>query len=127
MTTKTISISLSILFISVLSLIFVGIDIAFPTTIIMVLLLSNAIFAFFSIFIQRGIMELYKHNFHTEKNGVISLINKYTTFAFFGLNYGAQSALIRLPLLINKLLSLLFFLLLLVNWLIILVIFNGLQ
>ncbi|MGM0805689.1 MAG: hypothetical protein ACQET8_13170 [Bacillota bacterium] len=125
MTNNSISILLTTLFISLFSLVFVGIDIAFPTTIIMILLLSNAIFAFFSIFVQRGIIELYKHNYYTNKNGILSLINKYATFAFFGLNYGAQLALTRLPLLINKLLSLLFFVLLLFNWLLILIIFNG--
>lgn len=125
MPANLISIILTILFISLFSLIFVGIDVPFPTTIIMLLLLTNAIFAFFSILVQRAIIELYEHHTSMNKHGVLSLLNKYTTFAFFGLNHGVQSALTRLPLWINKFLALLFFFLLLFNWLIILIIFNG--
>ncbi|MBH0156740.1 hypothetical protein IHV10_10205 [Fictibacillus sp. 5RED26] len=125
MPANLISIILTILFISLFSLIFVGIDVPFPTTIIMLLLLTNAIFAFFSILVQRAIIELYEHHTSKNKHGVLSLLNKYTTFAFFGLNHGVQSTLTRLPLWINKLLALLFFFLLLFNWLIILIIFNG--
>jgi hypothetical protein len=125
MAAKLISILLTILFISLLSLIFVGIDIAFPTTIIMLLLLSNAIIAFFSIFIQRVTIKRYNNSFLTNKNDVLSLINKYTTFAFYGLNHAVQSVLSLIPFIINKLLALLFFFLLLVNWLILLVMFNG--
>jgi hypothetical protein len=125
MPANLLSISLTILFISLFSLFFVGIDVPFPTTIIMFLLLPNAISAFLSIFVQRSIIELYRHNTSTEKNRFFSLLNKYTTFAFFSLNHVVQSTLTRLPLLINKLLALLFFFLLLLNWLIILIIFNG--
>ena len=125
MAAKLIRILLTILFISLLSLIFVGIDIAFPTTIIMLLLLSNAIIAFFSIFIQRVTIKRYNNSFLTNKNDVLSLINKYTTFAFYGLNHAVQSVLSLIPFIINKLLALLFFFLLLVNWLILLVMFNG--
>jgi len=125
MATRLISISLMILFVSLFSLIFVGIDVPFPTTMILLLLLTNAIFAFFSIFVQRIIIKLYQHNYVTNKNGVLSLINKYTTFAFFGLNHSVQSVLSHLPMIINKSLALLFFFLLLVNWLIVLIMFNG--
>ncbi|ANC78681.1 hypothetical protein ABE65_018510 [Fictibacillus phosphorivorans] len=125
MPANLLSIILTILFISLFSLIFVGIDVPFPTTIIMLLLLTNAIYAFLSIFVQRFIIELYKHNTSTDKNRFFSCLNKYTTFAFFGLNHSVQLTLTRLPLLINKLLALLFFFLILFNWLIILIIFNG--
>ncbi|MFC0236557.1 hypothetical protein [Fictibacillus phosphorivorans] len=125
MATKSISIFLTILFVSLFSLIFVGIDIPFPTTMIMLLLLTNAIFAFFSIFVQRVIIKLYQHNYVTNKKGVLSLINKYTTFAFFSLNHSVQSVLSQLPLILNKLLALIFFFLLLINWWILFIMFNG--
>ncbi|MBH0164126.1 hypothetical protein IHV12_04325 [Fictibacillus sp. 7GRE50] len=125
MTAKLISILLTILFISLFSLIFVGIDIPFPTTIIMLLLLTNAITAFFSIFVQRAIIERYNNSFVTNKVDVLSLIYKYTTFAFYGLNDAVQSVLSLIPWIINKLLALLFFFLLLINWLILLIMYNG--
>ncbi|MET3726914.1 UPF0716 family protein affecting phage T7 exclusion [Fictibacillus halophilus] len=124
MTDKLISILLTILFISLLSLIFVGIDIPFPTTIIMLLLLTNAITAFFSIFVQRAIIERYNNSFVTNKNDVLSLIYKYTTLAFYGLNHAVQSVLSLIPWIINKFLALLFFFVLLINWWILLIMYN---
>lgn len=125
MPVKYLSIILSVLFCSLFSLIFVGIDIPFPSTILLLFLLSNAIFAFFSIFAQRAVIGLFDYNYYTDKQGILSLFNKYTTLALFGLNYFVQLVLNRLPFLLNKLFALLFFGLLLIQWFIIMVIFNG--
>jgi hypothetical protein len=125
MPAKYYSFILSVLFCSLFSLIFVGIDIPFPSTIVLLLLLSNAIFAFFSILAQRAVIGLFDYNSYTDKQGIIFLFIKYVTLALFGLNYFVQLVLNRLPFLLNKLFALLFFGLLLIQWFIVIVIFNG--
>lgn len=125
MNAKSASMLLSILFCSLLSLIFIGIDIPLPSSVLFLLILTNAIFAFLSIFMQNAIIGLFEYNYHTEKKNILSLFNKYTTLAFFGLNYFAQLALNRLPFLFNKLFSLIFFAFLFIQWILIMHIYNG--
>ncbi|MDR7074422.1 hypothetical protein J2X07_003418 [Fictibacillus barbaricus] len=125
MNSKPASILLTILFCSLLSLIFVGIDIPFPSSILFLLVLTNIISAFVSIFLQRLVIGVFNYNYYTEKETLFSLFYKYMTLAFFGLNHFAQLALNRLPFLINKLFSLIYFAFLTILWLLIMQIYNG--
>jgi hypothetical protein len=125
MNSKPVSIFLSILICSLLSLVFIGANIPFPSTILFLLILTNIISAFVSILLQRLVIAIFNYNYYTEKESLFTLFYKYMTLAFFGLNHFAQLSLARLPFLINKLFSLIFFAFLVILWVFILHIYNG--
>ncbi|MGF3105540.1 hypothetical protein [Rossellomorea sp. DUT-2] len=87
-----------------------GVNIPLPSSFIPLMIAANCVFAFISTFAQRLIIVLYEVNVFEEKDSLIGYFNKYTAIFTSGINYYAQNILNRLPFLVNKLLSLCFFL-----------------
>ncbi|WHX26441.1 hypothetical protein QNH47_00895 [Virgibacillus halodenitrificans] len=107
-----IGLLLVIIFISIFSLVFTGAELPFPSTIIMLILVMNSMIAFFSLVFHKLSIILYEANVYPENDSITNYIFKYIAIVFSGLNYYVQSILDRMPLLINKLLAIVFLLLL---------------
>ncbi|CAH0345442.1 hypothetical protein [Bacillus sp. CECT 9360] len=110
MSKKIIGFILAFGIFTLLSLTLSGIDVPIPSSYVPLLLASNAVFAFFSIFTQRLILGLYETNVHEERSGFVHYFIKYVAIFTSGINYYVQKVLNRLPLLVNKLLAVCFFL-----------------
>lgn len=87
-----------------------GINVPLPSSYIPLMIASNGVFAFCSIFAQRLIIVLYEVNVFEGKDSLIGYFNKYTAIFTSGINYYIQNVLNRLPFLVNKLLAICFFL-----------------
>ncbi|MYL46463.1 hypothetical protein GLV94_12500 [Virgibacillus halodenitrificans] len=109
---ELIGLLLVIIFISIFSLVFTGAELPFPSTIIMLILVMNSMIAFFSLVFHKFSNILYEANVYPENDSITNYIFKYIAIVFSGLNYYVQSILDRMPLLINKLLAIVFLLLL---------------
>ncbi|MYL57871.1 hypothetical protein GLW20_10160 [Virgibacillus halodenitrificans] len=109
---ELIGLLLVIIFISIFSLVFTGAELPFPSTIIMLILVMNSMIAFFSLVFHKFSIILYEANVYPENDSITNYIFKYIAIVFSGLNYYVQSILDRMPLLINKLLAIVFLLLL---------------
>ncbi len=107
-----VSFCIVISFISVFSLIFIGAELPFPTTIIMLVLVTNSMFGFFSLIFHKLTIILYEANVYHTSESVTSYIYKFIAIFLSGINYYVQITLDRMPLLVNKLFAILFLLLL---------------
>ncbi|WP_077358556.1 hypothetical protein [Virgibacillus halodenitrificans] len=107
-----IGLLLVIIFISIFSLGFTGAELPFPSTIIMLILVMNSMIVFFSLVFHKFSIVLYEANVYPENDSITNYFFKYIAIVFSGLNYYVQSILDRMPLLINKLLAIVFLLLL---------------
>ena len=92
---------------------------------IFILMLTNMIFAFVSIFIQKAVILLYEMNVEEKSTNSFSYAFEYLAIFGSGLNYHVQNACNRLPFLFNKLFSILFCLCLFGNMVLILMIYIG--
>lgn len=120
---KVISLALAVGVWTVIALFLRGIDIPIPSSYIALMITTNAIFAFFSIFVQRLVITLYEVNVFEESKSIPGYFFKYIAIVTSGVNYYAQDELSRLPFILNKLGSVLFFVLLVVTGLCVMGIF----
>lgn len=122
---KIIGIVLAIILLNLLSLPLLGINIPIPSSYIAVMITTNAIFAFFSIFLQRIVIALYEANVYEKPESISDYLFKYIAILTSGFNYYIQILLRRLPFVLNKLAALLFFLFHILMWAILGFIFNN--
>jgi len=92
---------------------------------IFILMLTNMIFAFVSIFIQKAVILLYEINVEEKSTNSFGYAFKYLAIFGSGLNYYVQNACNRLPFIFNKLFSILFCFCLFGNMVLILMIYIG--
>lgn len=109
---KLIAFFIAITFISVFSLIFIGVNLPFPTTILMLILIMNGMATLYSIFFHKVIIVLYESNVFDVSGSITSYIFKYIVVTYLGLTYYVQIALLRTQLPVNKVFTFLFLLLL---------------
>ncbi|WP_343271361.1 hypothetical protein [Lentibacillus songyuanensis] len=108
-----IGLLLTIIKTSLLSLGFTGIGIKFPSTIVILILVINFMFALYSILFHTIALKLYKANVYDEKSGVLDFTFKYIAILFSGINFYVQTKLLNLPLVVNKIFAIVFVLFLL--------------
>jgi hypothetical protein len=101
-----------------------GIDIPIPSSFIALMITSNAVFAFFSIFVQHLVVTFYEVNVFEEPKSIPGFFFKYIAIITSGVNYYVQNVLNRLPFIMNKLASVLFFVFLVVAGFSMISIFN---
>ncbi|WP_121614584.1 hypothetical protein [Virgibacillus halodenitrificans] len=109
---KLIAFLIAITFISVFSLIFIGVNLPFPTTILMLFLVMNGMASLYSIFFHKVIIVLYESIVFNVSGSITSYIFKYIVVTYLGLTYYVQIALSRMLLPVNKVFTFLFLLLL---------------
>lgn len=122
---KIIGLALGIILLNLLSLPLLGINIPIPSSYIAVMITTNAIFAFFSIFLQRIVIALYEANVYEKPESTLDYLFKYIAILTSGFNYYIQTVLRRLPFILNKLAALLFFLFHILMWALLGFIFNN--
>ena len=120
---KIISLALAVGVWTFIALLLKGIDIPIPSSYIALMMTTNAIFAFFSIFVQRLVITLYEVNVFEEPKSIPGYFFKYIAIITSGVNYYVQNVLNRLPFILNKLGSVLFFVLFFVTGLCVMGIF----
>lgn len=103
----------AIIFVCLFSLFFIGADVPFPSTIIILLVLMNFMAALYSVIFHSIAIGLYKANVYDTSGTTLGYIFKYIAILFSGVNYFVQITLLKLPIIISKLLSILFVLFLL--------------
>lgn len=86
-----------------------GVDIPFPSSYVETLFVFNTIFAFVSIFLQRLIIVLFETNVFEKTTSTIGYAFKYFAIYSSGMNYYVQVVCNRLPFVLNKLVSSIFF------------------
>ncbi|MEH7355322.1 hypothetical protein V7150_17330 [Neobacillus drentensis] len=106
---KTVGLALAVGVWTLIALFFTGIDIPIPSSYIGLMIMSNAIFALFSIFIQRLVVTIYEVNVFDEPKSIVGFFFKYIAVISSGVNYYVQNVLNRLPFILNKLAAALFF------------------
>jgi hypothetical protein len=121
---KIIGFALAIGIWTFIAYLFTGIDIPIPSSLFSLMIITNAIFAFFSIFVQRLIIILYEVNVVEEPKSIGAFFFKYIAILSSGGNYYIQNVINRLPFIINKLASILFFVFLVVIGIGVMGIFN---
>ncbi|URM32837.1 hypothetical protein LLY41_21540 [Cytobacillus firmus] len=121
---KIIGLALAVAVWTIIALFLNGIDIPIPSSYISLMITTNAIFAFFSIFVQRLVVTLYEVNVFEEPKSIPGFFFKYIAIITSGVNYYVQNVLNRLPFIVNKLASILFFAFLMVAGFSIMTIFN---
>jgi hypothetical protein len=109
---------------TVFAIFLTGIDVPIPSSYIALLITSNVVFAFFSIFVQRLVITLYEVNVLEEPKSIPGFFFKYIAIITSGVNYYVQNVLNRLPFIVNKLASVLFFVFLVVAGFSMISIFN---
>ncbi len=121
---KIVGFTLAIGIWTFIAYLFTGIDIPIPSSYISLMIITNAIFAFFSIFVQRLVIILYEVNVVEEPKSIGAFFFKYIAILTSGVNYYIQNVLNRLPFIMNKLVSILFFVFLVVIGIGVMGIFN---
>ena len=121
---KIIGFALAIGVWTFIAYLFTGIDIPIPSSYISLMIVANAIFALFSIFMQRLVIILYEVNVLEEPESLGGYFFKYIAILTSGVNYYIQNVSNRLPFIINKLASILFFVFLVVIGIGVMNIFN---
>lgn len=111
-TEKMLGLGISIAILSLMSLVFLGVNVPFPSTFIMFIVSTNWMIALFSLVFHPLAIVHYKANMDTKPKSKVDNVFKYITIFIFGLNYHVQVTLDRVPLLINKVVAILFVLLL---------------
>lgn len=109
---KTIGLMIAIVIMTLISLVFTGLDIPFPSTYLALMMTTNAIAAFIAIILQKATIVIYEGNVRKEKTSIFDYVFSYIAIGFSGINYYVQKVLNRLPFLLNKLLAVIFFLIL---------------
>ncbi|WP_197204198.1 hypothetical protein [Cytobacillus firmus] len=109
---------------TLLSLMLTGIDIPIPSSYIALMITTNAIFAFFSIFAQKLVIILYEVNVYEQPRTFLDYCFKYIAIITSGVNYHIQHMLNRLPIILNKLASIFFFLFLIFTGFGLMAVFN---
>ncbi|KAB7672565.1 hypothetical protein [Bacillus sp. B1-b2] len=109
---KTIGLMIAIVIITLISLVFTGLDIPFPSTYLALIMTSNAIAAFIAIILQKATIVIYEGHVRKEKTSIFDYVFSYIAIGFSGINYYVQTVLNRLPFVLNKLLAIFFFLIL---------------
>ncbi|WP_269411258.1 hypothetical protein [Lentibacillus daqui] len=107
-----IGFGIAVVGLSLFSLIFLGAGVPWPSTIVFLMLMTNAMFALYSILFHPITIGLYRANVYDKKETIADYIFKYIAICFSGVNYYIQLTLLRLPLLINKLFAIVFALIL---------------
>jgi len=105
---------IAIAFTSLFSLIFYPIP--FPSKIVMLIFTGNFAMAFYSIFFHRISILLYESSVYDRTDSIKVYFYKYLNIFYFGINYEVQKILIRFPILINILISLIFMLIMLIQF-----------
>lgn len=109
---------------TLLSLPFYGVDVPLPSSYVVLFIISNAIFAFVSIFIQRAVCYIYEANVFDECNNSIDYAFKYLAICSSGVNFYVQKLLIRVPFILNKVIAIVFCLFLLWNFMFTILMFD---
>ncbi|MCJ0929954.1 hypothetical protein MST22_02100 [Virgibacillus halodenitrificans] len=94
------------------SLLFLGAAIAFPSTIVFLGITTNFMAAAFSVVFHPITIALYEANVFDKRNTKMDYFYKYIAIFTTGINYHTQQLLRSVPLVINKLLAVIFVLLL---------------
>lgn len=105
---KIVGLIINVVIWNLLALPLLGVDIPIPSSYIAMMIMINGIFAFFSIFIQRGVIVLYESNVFEEPESILDYAFKYFAILSSGINYYIQVLFRRMPFIINKLASVLF-------------------
>ncbi|MBM7604845.1 glucan phosphoethanolaminetransferase (alkaline phosphatase superfamily) [Metabacillus crassostreae] len=111
---KNVGFALSIGVWTLIALFFTGIDIPMPSSYIGLMIMTNAIFALFSIFVQRLVITLYEVNVFEESSSIADYFFKYIAVLSSGVNYYIQGVFSGLPFLVNKMAAIFFFVFLVV-------------
>uniref|UniRef100_A0A7U4DL35 Uncharacterized protein n=1 Tax=Geobacillus sp. (strain Y4.1MC1) TaxID=581103 RepID=A0A7U4DL35_GEOS0 len=82
--------AVAFIIISLLSLGFLGIDVPFPSTYILLWLTTNMMYAFLAVFWQRLAFLIYYANVHDKQTSIMDYLRKYAMFFFISLNYYVQ-------------------------------------
>ena len=93
---------------SLFSLIFLGLNIPYPSTLIFCILMTNFMVSLYSVVFHPIALGIYKANVFQEKTTMPDYIFKYIAIYFSGINYYVQTTLSKLPLLLNKLIAIAF-------------------
>lgn len=105
---------IAFILLSLLSLIFLGLDIPYPSTLILCIIFTNFMVALYSILFHPVALGIYEANVYQEKTTVLDYVFKYIAIYFSGINYYVQmTLLLRIPLFLNKLIAVIFVLFLL--------------
>jgi hypothetical protein len=101
-------------------------DIPYPSIYLPLLLTFSWICAFVSIFIQRFVIAYYYFNVNVEngQKSIFSYLFKYLALFIMGFNHYIQLLLSKMPFLLNKLFAIFTFLLLFVQFFIVLMIYG---
>lgn len=99
---------IAFVFLSLFSLIFLGANIPYPSTFIFFILATNFMVSLYSILFHPIALGIYESNVFQEKTTLFDYIFKYIAIFLSGINYYVQMILLRLPLLLNKLIAIVF-------------------
>lgn len=116
---------IAFVFLSLFSLLFLGANIPYPSTLIFFMLISNAMVSAYSILFHPIALGLYEANVFQRKTTMFDYIFKYIAIFLSGISYYVQRTLFKLPLLLNKLIVIAFVLLLLWQWFMMISIFEN--
>lgn len=116
---------IAFVFLSLFSLLFLGANIPYPSTLIFFMLISNAMVSAYSILFHPIALGLYEANVFQRKTTMFDYIFKYIAIFLSGISYYVQRTLFKLPLLLNKLIVITFVLLLLWQWFMMISIFDN--
>ncbi|AIF45520.1 hypothetical protein [Virgibacillus sp. SK37] len=94
------------------SLLFLGAGVAFPSTVVFLAITTNFMVAAFSVIFHPLTIALYEANVFDKCNTKMDYFYKYIAIFTTGINYHTQQLLRSVPLVINKLLAVIFVLLL---------------
>ncbi|MEN1967812.1 hypothetical protein WMZ97_06980 [Lentibacillus sp. N15] len=101
---------------SIFSLLFLGANIPYPSTLIFLILITNAMASVFSVVFHPVALGIYQANVFQEKTTMMDYTFKYVAIFLSGINYYVQMILLRLPLLVNKVIAIVFVLFMLWQW-----------
>ncbi|MEN1967809.1 hypothetical protein WMZ97_06965 [Lentibacillus sp. N15] len=87
---------------SLFSFLFLGAVVPYPSTLIFLILMTNFMVSLYSIVFHPVALRIYQANVFQEKITMMDYIFKYVAIFLSGINCYVQMILLRLPLLINK-------------------------
>ncbi|MGY0694826.1 hypothetical protein ACW2QC_18930 [Virgibacillus sp. FSP13] len=116
---------IAFVFLSVFSLIILGTNIPYPSTLIFLILVTNLMVSLYSIVFHPIALGIFEANVFQKKTTMLDYIFKYIAIFLSGISYHVQMTLLKLPLLINKLIAIVFVLFLLWQWFGVIAIFND--
>ncbi|OMI27041.1 hypothetical protein BTA31_12805 [Bacillus haynesii] len=87
-------------------------SIPYPSSILIVYLIVNMIFAFASLLFPTVVIKLYESNVYDETKGLIPDFFRYVAILVSSLNYEVQKVLARLPFILQRILGIVFILVL---------------